>query len=95
MISDLRARQIASEWHGGGGTALYALSSTGAILSWEARTHCEEDSTMNLAVSEISQELRELQQATYSERRALTALLAYVERNGIRGPVAEWSDLTW
>ena len=31
MITDTEARKIASEWHGGGGSALYAFSSTGAI----------------------------------------------------------------
>lgn len=33
MITDLEARKLASEWHGGQRTALYALTSTGAILN--------------------------------------------------------------
>lgn len=35
-ISDLTARVVASAWHGGQGSALYAFASTGAIL--RART---------------------------------------------------------
>lgn len=31
MLTDTEARKIASDWHGGGGSALYVLASTGAI----------------------------------------------------------------
>ena len=32
MLTDLQARKLASEWHGGQWTGLYALSSSGAII---------------------------------------------------------------
>lgn len=37
MITDVEARRIACDWHGGGGSALYALCSTGAITDDTAR----------------------------------------------------------
>jgi hypothetical protein len=84
MISDRQARQIASEWHGGQGSALYAFASTGAIdTAWEDH--------------DIRQEIRPLREHSpnFTEYDRLTKLLKYCDFYGPRGPVDGWSDLHW
>jgi hypothetical protein len=97
MISDLEARKIASEWHGGGGTALYAFTSTGAI------------DTGNKLVNEIHGNVNGIQvrlndqgytakgqsMMLYIEIEPLMQLLEYVTHHGTRGPQPGWNDLTW
>lgn len=87
MITDTEARRISSEWHGGGGTALYALSSTGAINTARAD---------HGIVTEIIDEIEAT--TSYEELNPMTdmhALLDYVQTVGPRGPVDGWSTLTW
>lgn len=43
MITDLQTRKIASEWHGGQSSPLYALTSSGAITE-----DCAEEIAYNL-----------------------------------------------
>lgn len=84
-ISDLQARVIANAWHGGQSSALYSLTSTGAIT----------DATL----AELYEELRFIDargpvdggEADYE----LTALLDYAKTYGPRGPVDGWSELRW
>ncbi len=45
MLTDLDARKIACEWHGGQGSALYALCSTGAIDTGRADHDVQEEIT--------------------------------------------------
>ncbi len=87
MISDTEARKIASEWHGGQGTALYAFSSTGAIDTARA----DHDATAEVA------DLIWAIPAETDERNAneLRDLERYVNANGPRGPQEGWGDLTW
>ncbi|MET8957046.1 hypothetical protein [Streptomyces sp. NPDC004533] len=78
-ISDLAARVIATQFHGGQSSALYALSSTGAITDgW--------DSEIRSATSQIHE---------YQERRALGALGTYCTRRRDKGPQPSWSALRW
>jgi hypothetical protein len=83
MISDLDARRIASDWHGGQGTALYAFASTGAIDTARA------DHDL----------LREVNATIKAEHppvgHDLYILYAYVHNHNARGPQPGWNDLTW
>jgi hypothetical protein len=81
MISDQTAQRIASEWHGGGGSALYQFSSTGAIVPGLG--------------AEIQDNLRwcwahREEHAQHIAARELMSLRDYVSTTGERGPVADW-----
>lgn len=76
---DTRARKIASEWHGGMNTALYAFASSGAItgdLLGEIRPLIPTATDRHDSIS-----LR------YLER--------YVSTRDHRGPVEGWGNLNW
>ncbi|MFD9813958.1 hypothetical protein [Streptomyces sp. NPDC059080] len=87
IISDLDARRIASEWHGGQATALYSLTSCGAILPGLG--------------GEIDRELRFLLDGgamTQDERDGvaeLNRLKRYAQCHGERGARDEWTELDW
>ena len=83
MITDAEAKRIASEWHGGGGTALYALASTGAIdtARWDHR----------LEFDIISECRRVVRSGKTEDAKELYSLWEYVAVNGPRGPVDGWS----
>ena len=85
-ITDQQARKIASEWHGGGGTALYALASTGAIDTARAD-------------HDVAQEITECARACRGKGGPdftnLIELRAYARRKGRRGPVEGWAQLNW
>lgn len=95
-ISDREARRIASDWHSSGGSALYALSSTGSI-----DTACGRHCTGYSAFKEINDSLDFIN--TYdgsyiypeSDVTDLYNLLTYVIGNGPRGPVDGWSHIPW
>jgi hypothetical protein len=75
VISDGQARRIASEWHGGMGSALYSLASSGAVdYEW--------------VMLEIRCELPNLEDET--PRRELLALGKYVRSAGCRPAQAGW-----
>jgi hypothetical protein len=78
LISDAQARSIASAYHGGQFSALYSLSSTGAI-------------DVERVTSEVSTAVQELEPGP--DRRPLLALDKYVRTHGTRGPVPGWSKL--
>ena len=91
MITDTEARRIASEWHGGQGSALYAFASTGAI-----REGSDEGWDYNECAMEIYEEIAAT--TSYEELNPMTDmnnLLEYIQANGPRGPVPGWADLTW
>jgi acyl-coenzyme A synthetase/AMP-(fatty) acid ligase len=91
-ISDLQARVIASQWHGGQSSALYSLASCGATVS--RADDWEDESPTDRLLSEIAQEgLSTL--GMLPEQEELQALASYVECVGPRGPVEGWSDLHW
>lgn len=77
VISDRRARKLASEWHGGQWAPMYALASSGAI---------REDTA-----DEIRECLR--QDYDEQLTRELRDLLRYVEAKGPRGPVEGWANI--
>ncbi|MEV3856095.1 hypothetical protein AB0J38_17440 [Streptomyces sp. NPDC050095] len=87
IISDLDARKIASEWHGGQATALYSLTSCGAILPG--------------LVGEIDRELwfclldGDVTDDDRDGARQLGKLRDYAQHHGERGPVDGWSELNW
>lgn len=85
-LTDLEARIIAANWHGGGGTALYAFASTGAIDT-ARKDH------------DIAAELTDCARAQMGkggpDLTNLIDLRTYCRRHGPRGPVAGWSDLVW
>ncbi len=89
MISDTEARRISSEWHGGGGTALYALSSTGAIDTARA------DHKLNGEINDCVYALPKTQPERRTQGDELHELRMYVYEYGPRGPQPGWSDLTW
>jgi hypothetical protein len=82
MITDTQARKIACEWHGGGGSALYALCSSGAIITDGYTTMMEiDDASRGPASPEDIDDL--------------ITLADYVMDNLGRGPVDGWSKLSW
>jgi hypothetical protein len=84
VISDACARVIASWWHGGQASALYSLSSCGAVsdrTAWEVQNEINQ---LRTGKTEPENETDEV---------ALTHLLAYVERHAGRKPVESWSRL--
>jgi len=79
-VVDLQARKIASEWHGGGGSALYVLASSGAIVRGveaeiDDAIYVNGDDENNLA--------------------ELSFLREYVDVKGHRGPQRGWGCLSW
>jgi hypothetical protein len=84
MISDTEARRIASDWHGGGGTALYAFASTGAINTTRA-DHDIENEVLGCVNGALSQQ----------DKTDTLKLLAYINTHEDRGPQPGWSDLAW
>lgn len=76
-ISHGQARVIASEWHGGQASPLYALASSGAVDLDRVVTEVD----MCLAAADSAEDMR------------LRALRRYVRTCGSRGPVRGWSDL--
>lgn len=91
MITNTEARKIASKWHGGGGTALYAFASTGAIDT------ARDDHDLLDEITSIKRVLDEdYTTGRGAEDEDIADLLEYVTRtNGPRGPVDGWSTLTW
>lgn len=91
MITDLEARKIASEWHGGGGTALYAFTSTGAIDTARG-DHNAATEVDNAIADEVAR-----RGGTFDgpDETNLWDLFDYIANTGTRGPVPGWSDLTW
>ena len=82
VISDLEARQIAADWHGGQASAMYSFVSTGAI-------------SPDL-VGEIKREIENCQKnGDTTEQNRLSQLLTHVNVHGGSDPVESWSDLTW
>ena len=91
MITDTESRKIASEWHGGGGTALYAFSSTGAINTARA------DHDIIAEINDCRPDGESISE--------LWKLVGYVYANSstnpdddediTRGPVEGWSKLPW
>jgi hypothetical protein len=82
LMSDTTARRVASEWHGGGGTALYALASTGAIDT--AREG-----------HDIRREIADALPGAFYANHELIQLDMYVKAAGSRGPVDGWDTMAW
>lgn len=89
-ISDLEARQIAAEWHGGQFSALYSFQSTGNTRG--------EDGTSEDLLDEINGNLEHVNLTPEHfdepelEAQRLADLYAYVVAVGPRGPVPGWAD---
>lgn len=77
-----KMRRIASEWHGGMRSDLYAFASTGTIR-YDLLAEVE-DEVNNFAV------LTDEDEVTMDE---LTELRDYVAECGIRGPREGWSEI--
>jgi hypothetical protein len=87
IIRDKQAKEIACGWHGGGGSALYALCSTGAIADGAVDEIVE---CMRFSQdSQRSSSRRVVIEAGRDEGR-LGRLLFYVQTRGQRGPVERW-----
>lgn len=99
MITDLEARKIASEWHGGQASALYAFASTGAINA--ARPDHDIYTEVRACIEGCKPTIRDTEQpiderrATFREFNKLQQLEVYLDRAGTRGPQPGWSDLRW
>lgn len=90
MIGHAQARRIACEWHGGGGSALYALCSTGAIDTARA------DHDLVAEINDNIQAERNTLPTERADPMGLTNLVnlrTYVRKHGKRGPVEGWSHL--
>jgi hypothetical protein len=85
MITDRIARRIAASWHGGQGSALYALCSTGAINTGRSDHNCE---------AEIA-DCFWSGTTTERDNTDLLDLDEYVKAHHPRGPVASWSRIPW
>lgn len=96
MIDDRTARRIACDWHGGGGSALYALCSTGAIDTGR-RDHSALDEIRDDIAWCYEQEVGATEHAVYAAMQddELRPLMTYVVAHGPRGPVDGWGNLTW
>lgn len=79
IINDTEARMIASHWHSGAASPLYALSSTGTIT--------------NDTVAEIQSNIDQERDLFAIEE--LSDLRDYCQYHGIRGPQDGWSKLNW
>lgn len=79
MITDAQARKIAADWHGGQGSALYALASTGAVRGDLVR--------------EINRDVCDPLFQSDADITDLQSLLTYARLNRGRGPVDGWSRL--
>jgi hypothetical protein len=88
MIDHGQARRIASEWHGGGGTALYAFVSTGTV-SADMRAEVRAD-------LETTHAPESRQHYTEADRRELRALSVYARiydgQHMPQGWANVWSD---
>jgi len=87
MITDTEARRIADQWHGGGGTALYAFASTGAIDTARSGHFIYREITETIDTE------RRSQQGIATDD--LRSLIEYIDYHGPRGPVPGWNNLTW
>jgi hypothetical protein len=98
MLTDAEARRISCEWHGGGGSALYALCSTGAIVGIPGEG-VYDGATIYPAAQEIMVEhlacIARDDVLARAEARDLRSLSDYVYAHGPRGPVDGWSKLPW
>jgi len=80
LPDDGTVRRVASEWHGGQWSALYALASSGAILEG--------------AAGELRRELALVNPgADAADDAELAGVLAYLDHHGARGPVDGWHQL--
>ncbi len=98
MISDTEARRIASEWHGGGGTALYAFASTGAIDTARADHALTTEIDDCIAYIDDPSNRRDkhwTDDVALADRQKLLNLSDYVAKHGARGPVDGWGELSW
>lgn len=80
-MTDIDARKAASSWHGGGGTSMYRLASTGAIDSVSGLVH---ETMSNVTFHTSNEDMQEL-----------LSLRNYITDHGPRGPVDGWADLNW
>lgn len=78
-VSDLVARVIATQFHGGQPSALYAFSSTGII-----EDHLDDE--IHAAIQDSNED---------EERRALEALDTYCKGRSDKSRQAGWSTLRW
>lgn len=83
MITDGKARRIASEWHSGLSSALYKFTSTGAIVLglWHDIADCQADAYVHRS------------HYTDQDRADLAALYSYADSAGERGPQCGWAEL--
>ena len=86
MITDQDAQRIASEWHSGQTSALYAFSSTGSILGEQ-----NEEFDYNLLTRECLAILND-DTLPFGDVHDLNNLLAYIVHHGLRGPVSDWYE---
>ena len=82
MISNGKARRIASEWHGEQSSPLYSFASTGTI----SQPYLDREMT------QCGQMMNDHPENYTDEHRAeFTELDTYILNHGERGPVAGWS----
>ena len=94
MITDNEARNIAAQWHGGMGTALYAFASTGAIDTGRDDHNLEQEVWTELLAIREDQTGPIAEGYTFEDWRDLLALLLYVLAAGRRARLIAGSTRT-
>lgn len=95
MITDTQARTIAAQWHGGGGTALYAFASTGAIDTARTDHNLTEECWRCIAGQQKVLANGFLSDAEYvHDYEEIKRLIDYVTTHKQRGPVPGWAELS-
>lgn len=84
MNNDTRARKIASEWHGGGRSAMYAFCSTGAIDTARHDHNLLDEVNACYPSAHNDDDFQDIEWLTL-----------YVREHGTRGPVDGWGNLHW
>ena len=96
IISDRQARDIANSWHGGGGSALYAFASTGAIDTARADHNLKAEIGGCIAwVQKYGPHDYPNESDWTGDYHELSDLLAYVKHHGPRPRQDHWKELPW
>lgn len=92
-IEDGEVRHLAAAWHGGQSSPLYALCSTGSIVSGvqrEIRDCLRQSENIDVYTIWAEREGEEFS-AQAQDQAMLRRLLAYVRWHGLRGPQEGWA----
>lgn len=91
----LEAKKIAADWHGGQASALYALCSTGTILSSETHHAAGSETVREIDANIVHVERVDMPSAElYRLRYLRNYVVDRIKANDI-GSIADWDLLNW